>query len=480
MWGKAKGEMLHCRLRTMTDDVLSALDYLQTNYGAETVGLVANSLSARVAIKAASEDARVSILITIVGVMDLQSTLKAVYNEDMIGSCIRGRHWDVTEVLGFHVEGAFLETAIQDQFHNLASTLADLKRIKCPIINFATENDLWVSPRDIRHVSDTCGAEFILIPGGMHQLFENRSIVKSTLRTVVEKLLLTYFNPSLRRTGVETPAFREIGFQSRIERERLRHLNINKKQEENDFWKNYLTDFDFVMHSQEFQRLFQLITQVVPLQGRKVLDVGCGNGNFGIWLFEHLHPPVQNKKSNARRAGPLTAYVGIDYVESALRQADQRLHHLRGALKRSDAREQMSCTLVLGNLNNEFPFCSDYFDVCVSNLVLSYLDDPMLAIRQLSRVLVSKGTVIVSSLKPSPDLSVIYRDFSKNAKGRELELARKLLNNAGGIRHWETEGHFRFFSADELERFLHAAGFLHVRSWPILADQGVMVAAEKV
>ena len=44
----------------------------------------------------------------------------------------------------------------------------------------------------------------------------------------------------------------------------------------------------------------------------------------------------------------------------------------------------------------------------------------------------------------------------------EWEEARKLIGNAGFIRHKEQEGHFKFYSGEELRQLAEQAGFVQL------------------
>lgn len=478
--GESEGHILDCRLRTMADDLLSAVDYAQATYNASKVCVVASSLAARVAIKAAGEDPRITGLVILVGVVDLQATLKAVYHEDMIGSVLKGRRWDHTEVLGFEVEGAFLETAISDRFHNLATTLSDLKSTQASLTYIETENDLWVKAEDVRRVIAAAGGEIILLPGGSHQLFENRATAKMAMRMMVQNCLKFAIDKAQTLESIKTPSVRDIAFESRIEKERLSHLNSFEHEQQQGFWEKYLNGFDFILQSKEFCQLYQVAVQSVPpLSEKRVLDAGCGNGNFAVWLLEFLRLSEPSSPS-LKRQRKMTEYVGTDYVESALIKAEERVRETMESLGRRGKAPHFSSSFVLADLNKPLPFRQNYFAVCFSNLVLSYVQDPLYTLREFYRVITTDGLLVLTSLKPFPDLSLIFHEFAKSAAGRRLSGARQLLNNAGGIRFRETEGHFRFFSGEELERFMHHAGFSNVRSFPVLLDQGVMVIGQKL
>ena len=92
-------------------------------------------------------------------------------------------------------------------------------------------------------------------------------------------------------------------------------------------------------------------------------------------------------------------------------------------------------------------------------MVLSYVHYPQDTLKELYRILAPKGTLLITTLKPYADLSVIYRSFVEHATSSDdIAEARKLLTSAGSIRSRESEGQFKFFSEAELVGMMSAVG----------------------
>jgi ubiquinone/menaquinone biosynthesis C-methylase UbiE len=83
---------------------------------------------------------------------------------------------------------------------------------------------------------------------------------------------------------------------------------------------------------------------------------------------------------------------------------------------------------------------------------LSYLPDPVHSIGELLRVTKPGKRMVITSVKPKPDFSKMYRGVAEKCQTQqELESSRKLLDNAAGLAERESIGKFRFFSDDELK-----------------------------
>lgn len=159
-------------------------------------------------------------------------------------------------------------------------------------------------------------------------------------------------------------------------------------------------------------------------------------------------------------------------------------------------------TLLFSNGNSgEHPettgsFPDQSFDRIMASLFISYLFMPEEILPEFYRLLTPGGTLVVSSMKPDSDISVIFTDFVKevhwnedaaltqDAPGTEasrlsaesrLSGARSMLNEAAALFELEEEGFFAFFTAEQLETLLLDAGFVDVT-----VEQGLGTPAQAV
>ncbi|WP_287804469.1 bifunctional 2-polyprenyl-6-hydroxyphenol methylase/3-demethylubiquinol 3-O-methyltransferase UbiG [Diaphorobacter sp.] len=128
----------------------------------------------------------------------------------------------------------------------------------------------------------------------------------------------------------------------------------------------------------EFRPLHQInplrldwINQLSPLEGRKVLDVGCGGGILS--------------DSMARKGAEVT---GIDLASKALRVA--RLHALEAATPRVQYRE-----ISVEELANE---CPGSFDTVTCMEMLEHVPDPQSVVAACARLVKPGGWVFFSTI----------------------------------------------------------------------------------
>jgi ubiquinone/menaquinone biosynthesis C-methylase UbiE len=106
--------------------------------------------------------------------------------------------------------------------------------------------------------------------------------------------------------------------------------------------------------------------------GRRVLEVGCGSGILTAWLV--------------RQGATVTA---MDVSPAMLDMARKSVG------ERAD--------LVVADLAKPLPFETGSFDLIAASLVLHYVRDWAAALRELRRVLVSRGAVVFSTHDPTMD-----------------------------------------------------------------------------
>ena len=103
--------------------------------------------------------------------------------------------------------------------------------------------------------------------------------------------------------------------------------------------------------------------------GGHVLDVGCGTGS----VLAHI------RAESHRRGKRIGRTVGVDLAEGMAERAARRAAAVRPVV--GDART--------------LPFIDQYFDVVVATDVMQFLADPARAVRELFRVTMPGGTIVI-------------------------------------------------------------------------------------
>jgi SAM-dependent methyltransferase len=141
---------------------------------------------------------------------------------------------------------------------------------------------------------------------------------------------------------------------------------------------------------------------VPPLEGRRVLDAGCGAGRTSAWLVEEG-----------------AEVVGFDASPQMLRRARERLP---------------SATFAVADLAEPLAFEDRSFDVAVASLVMHYLRDWVPPLRELRRVLRPGGVFVLSTHHPCQDVEL---SASGDYFATELVVDRWTLGErAYDVRFW--------------------------------------------
>lgn len=488
--GESEGRMQDFSLPGVVDDIAGCYDYLAHHGYAREAILVSNSLSARCAIRAAAVDSRVSRLISVVGVVNMQHTLREVYREDIFGTYLEGRHWGLTDILGFDINGEiFLGTAVKARMHDLDGTIEDIAKLRVPLVYFFAVNDAWVDYHDVVKATENQPlAKLVAVEGAMHEVRENPRAAEEVFRRVVWSCLSEADYPGEQEAGLRTPDKKLVLQQNKQERERLRRSET-PAEGETEFWSGYLEKYSVLEKSEDYRQYLELLGRLCMFRpGSAVLDAGCGNGMFGMWA---LHEALRQRRSRAGGHEQPSLYVGLDLTERGLRDA---VGNHFATLGRDREEVVRAGPPGIGYLRFDFnelgegsvnaavklPFADGTFDIICCSLVLSYLKRPAALLRELWRVARPGGVFVASSMKPHCDMSVIYRDFmSQQVTPEELESARNLLRAAGKIRLKEEVGHYAFFTDTELATLAQEAGFNVRETFSSLGNQAVVIKAQK-
>lgn len=486
--GESEGTMLLTSLSQMKEDLRSAVDFVENKFGASLLTLVSSSLGVRVALKEAAEDKRIELLISILGVVNLQGTLQAIYREDGVKEALSGVSLGLRDILGFQVNADhFLKDAIDGNFHTLHTSLQDAAKLSIPTVFLVADKDPWVSPDEVRMVFDripTQQKEFYVLPDAMHELYENPTSADYACRRVVASTEKYLGGLEPGWGTVRVPESQHLIMRLREEKERLRSAKRLNREEERKFWKMYLEKYSYIVNLQDYWNLLEFLNRHLgdSRKGEMILDAGCGIGHFGTFvLVRQLYHLMQGKAVSLRR--PSARYVGVDFVDEAIQKAKSTHTEIQKEFKGRmgllpSSSNFLNYSYYISDLNHGLPFKEHCFDKICCNFVLSYLDDPLCVLKELLRTLKVGGKLVVTSLKPFADLSQIYRNFIEVSRtAEELEQARIVLNNAGMIKHKESEGCYQFFSQDDLSDLLLEAGARNIQIFRSFGDQANVAVA---
>ena len=487
--GESGGDKTFFTLSSGAVDILSCCDYLEQTHGGRNFTLLANSLSARTAIRAVAGDRRVGHLVCLVGVVNLAHTLHQVYRDDLVGGHLAGRRWGIGDMLGVEMDyDGFLRTAVADKMHDLASTRADLEKAAARLTFYAAERDTWVSLAEVDEVlRGLPQARLTPVPGAMHELRENAEVAEKAFHDVVAACVGHVRNLPPEKLTLRPPDKRQLLRQNRVERERLRE-STRGAEDERDFWAKYLEKYRVLQNVDDYQSYLSLVGRLLGeiRPADTLLDAGCGNGMFGLWVLRTL-------LEQARVTDSPPVYVGLDLTMEGLKSALD-LHSGFGLTHARSERARAADFIGLlygqtdldtwgmpsSEVTDLLMFADGCFDKICCSLVLSYLNRPDSLLAELHRVLKPGGRIVISSMKPFCDMSEIYRDYmAQQISEGELEAGRDLLRAAGKIRLKEEQGFYTFFSGEELGALLQGAGFRHCAVHQSFGGQAAVVVAEK-
>ena len=158
------------------------------------------------------------------------------------------------------------------------------------------------------------------------------------------------------------------------------------------------------------------LLEAVPLEGKTVLDAGCGVGRYLEVLQQNQSPMI----------------VGIDFIWNMIDKARKKINL------------DSSVYLHVGQLEC-LPFRDEKFDFVLCTLVLGHILELESAVTELVRVLRKNGTMIISSFHPYGQLLRWVRSFQvTQSSKRDHWFAVKYY------RHLHSD-YFRAFQSSQLE-----------------------------
>ena len=144
------------------------------------------------------------------------------------------------------------------------------------------------------------------------------------------------------------------------------------------------------------ERHFQLIKNIGRLEGRSIIDIGCGDGFSTLRFFDSAHP---------------SKMAGVDPAPNAIKVADAK----------KGARPILFRVLT----DNHVPFEDASFDVAIIQGVLHHADDPPVIIKEALRV--AREVVILEPNGLNPGLKVLEKASPYHREHNERSYTRRRL-----------------------------------------------------
>jgi SAM-dependent methyltransferase/alpha-beta hydrolase superfamily lysophospholipase len=480
--GESEGDHTHATLGRMQRDLVCTLKYVQAQWPLRPLVVIAANLAGRVLMKVAVHDRQINLVVLLGGVMDVRQTLLNVHQDDLLKKYLSGVRHGVVNMLGLNLQvDRWLENAATEGYADLATTLRDAALSQAPIVLFAAEDDPWVSLDSVKRVSHVIGsqrAELVVTPGSFQPLAERPGKAGATFREIVG-VCVTRLTGGLSNGGLGEPGEGQIRNQDRFEMESGRTHHHRELKTNVEFWRDHLNRFQFVVNIHDYWQLLDHVHRFLGLneagmepRGIRVLDAGCGNGHFGMFL--KVNQEYRALKGDEKVS--LIRYTGLDFVPAGLAEAKRSLEEEQQVA----SGRLLDASFVCSDLNRPLPFADEQFDRVVCNLVVGYLDNPSFTISEFLRVLSPGGKLILTNLKPNADMSQIYRNFRGQTENlHDVEEAKELLNDSADIKQAETEGVFQFFSRQAFAMLLLSSGAEDVRIFKTFAEQAYIAVAHK-
>ena len=447
-------------------DIRAAARFARSELAADKVVLVTFSASSIEGRKFLAEDvdADVDGWVSVVGSADMQSMMRVISGGvDYAAGFERGLRFGLQEILGVTVDIDFAgRDAMAHEMAFFEDSLQDMAKIAVPIRWLHGKHDAWM---DLGRVSrllasdDPGNRQLEVVPCG-HQL-RSSSEALEVFQRIVELVGEVGGEPRLE-PGL--PAVSRLAAMRRSERDRKPRADLNLRE----FWADYLLGrsgglgIELMNRTDAYQAFVDRMIATVARDSRVVVDLGCGVGSNAMKLSAE---------------GRLL--VGLDLVAAAAKRARDRV----GA-----GFEAAAC-----DCSGSIPLADSSVDVVFASLFLSYLPDPDACLGEIRRVLRSGGQLVLSSMRPDADLSLIYTSaladvragvYDAHYPGIEradlLAAGRSFLNDAARLIDLEEAGQFEFWTAEALVQMLGQAGFAVVETGNGFGDpaQACFVVAE--
>lgn len=220
--GASDGDIFDYTLSSTLQDFTSVLATVRSRYPKASLGVFATSLGARIAFRALAEE-KVGLLVSLVGVVHVQDTLRRVLGRDFVEERLNERlTTNICEVLGYSVGRQFIEDIVRADWYSRESTTKEVAACGFPVVDISTEQDDWTHLPDVNAVfagNGNCNPrELFVIPGSSHHLEKNPSAARLALVQAIASLKRYVTGEEVENAEIRCPNFVELVRKNKHER----------------------------------------------------------------------------------------------------------------------------------------------------------------------------------------------------------------------------------------------------------------------
>lgn len=212
--GPSTGELADFTMSSGQESMERVLDWLATEHGITSLGMVATSLSARIAYRLVGLRPALRYLVTAVGVTHLQDTLHRVFGVDHMAQPVHELPPTVSFEDKYEITTyPFATDAHEHGWNHAATTRAELDRVHVPIAAFIARNDDWVLEREVEEALDLAHRperQLYKLEGTGHNLGQNPRVAQAMLCEMTRSVMALAGGHEELPVLPREPSFEEI------------------------------------------------------------------------------------------------------------------------------------------------------------------------------------------------------------------------------------------------------------------------------
>jgi len=238
------------------------------------------------------------------------------------------------------------------------------------------------------------------------------------------------------------------------------------------FWNLYGRCYDGINTAIPYRGLlYEIYVQLELKPDQKVLDAGCGTGNFEKFL--------------STRSTPQIKIEAVDFSEVMLKRARRKCRDLDFA------------NFSFADLNQKLNYPDNTFDRIACINVLYALEQPHFTLGELLRVLKPGGKIVATNPRPNAQFAPLLRDHFERIRNiwgfsrRTSELLKTIivlptsglvpiLLNVFVIEQKGKKHEYHFLAKEEFARIFEENNSQTIDIFPTYADQNWLATAIKV